>query len=55
MTLANVGSFGTSVAPLMAALLLVSVPVASVLAQTPQAPTNVAVLPGFRLQPWPPA
>jgi hypothetical protein len=34
----------TFVAPLMTALLLVSVPVASALAQTPQPPSNVTVL-----------
>ena len=39
----------TFVAPLMTALLLVSVPVASALAQTPQPPSNVTVLPGYSI------
>ena len=43
------GSCGTFVAPLMTALLLVSVPVASALAQTPQPPSNVTVLPGYSI------
>jgi hypothetical protein len=43
------GSCGTFVAPLMTALLLVSVPVASALAQTPQRPSNVTVLPGHSI------
>jgi len=49
MTLANMGSCGTFVAPLMTALLLVSVPGASVLAQTPQSPSNVTVPPGYSI------
>src|SRR5215469_3031956 len=43
------GSCGTFAAPLMTALLLVSVPVASALAQTPQPPPNVTVLPGYSI------
>jgi hypothetical protein len=43
------GSCGTFVAPLMTAWLLVSVPVASALAQTPQPPSNVTVLPGYSI------
>ena len=43
------GSCGTFVAPLMTALLLVSVPVASALAQTLQPPSNVTVLPGYSI------
>ena len=43
------GSCGTLVAPLMTALLLVSVPVASALAQRPQPPSNVTVLPGYSI------
>ena len=43
------GSCGTFVAPLMTALLLVSVPVASALAHTPQPPSNVTVLPGYSI------
>jgi hypothetical protein len=51
MTLANLGSCGTFVAPLMTALLLVSVPVDSVLAQSPcpANPSNVVILPGYSL------
>ena len=43
------GSCGTFVAPLMTAWLLVSVSVASALAQTPQPPSNVTVLPGYSI------
>jgi hypothetical protein len=43
------GSCGTFVAPLMTALLLVSVSVASALAQTPQPPSNVTVPPGYSI------
>ena len=43
------GSCGTFVAPLMTVLLLVSVPVASALARTPQPPSNVTVLPGYSI------
>ena len=49
MTRANVRSWGVSVTALMAASLLVSVPVASVLAQTPQSPSNVVILPGYSI------
>ena len=51
MKLVNVTSCGVSVAPLIAALLLDSMPVSSVLAQ----PSNVAIQPGYSMTantPW---
>src|SRR2546428_10416739 len=45
MKLANVRCYRVSVAPLMAALLLITVPASSVLAQ----PSNVAIQPGYSM------